>query len=276
MNDVVKTAVAELKQSLPYRWGWGRVKRPTDALAKLLEPAPQPVAQKPLIGALVVNAGNCDVELLRQAGVTHVCVELNEANAYDLASGRWAGLTRGWLVISRGDDGAGIANGFANGVGSDIRFVVVDTESHKVDMGGQLVWTERLYAAMRATVGPSLPLYNVTFGIHSSPAVVNHLAFRRHNVTPIWEAYRGPDESQNIPDGATTGVAQTVFKAVAEEWKPVQIALGGIHFAEDIADLRKPAVRSLVSGVWLWSPDNGPAQDGLRAGAAVALREALA
>lgn len=214
----------------------------------VVQPTPEP-ARKLLKGAIVVTAGNMNVDLLRQAGVTHVAVELNAANMSDFGTPRWDGFTKGWFVVSRGNDGDTLSTtlfAYTN----VIRFAVVDTESHKTDTGGSLAWTDTLYAALRSKLGAAFPLYNITFGIHSSPAVVNHVAFRRHNVTPIWEAYDG--------NGATLGVGRTALKAADEGWPNPHLAVGDKSLREDAAMLAassawNPVVRP--GGVWAWAPE---------------------
>ena len=52
-------------------------------------------------GAIVVVAGNIDPELLRQAGVTHVAVELTDNNLRDFATSRWDGFVRGGFHVAR-------------------------------------------------------------------------------------------------------------------------------------------------------------------------------
>jgi len=224
---------------------------------------PPPPPAKPLVGAMVVTAGNLDPQLLRDAGVTHVAVELGVDNNLDLATSRWHGFVKGAFVVSRGNDGEAVLAQLEQGPA--IYFAVIDTESHKADMGGQLAWTETLYASLRSKLGPAFPLYNVTFGIHSSPAVVNHDAMRRHNVTPIWEAYDGP--------GNTLGVQRTALKALSEGWVWPHIAIGDKSLAADAQEL---GTLGGLGGVWLWAPDNGQAQEDLRAGAAAALKAVLA
>jgi hypothetical protein len=245
------------------------MRRLIDAKNALAEPAPPPPPPpppppvKPLGGAMVVTAGNLDPQLLRDCGVTHVAVEMTEANDRELALGWGAGMVLGWFMVSRGNDGDTLATVLAQA--RSLKFAVIDTESHKVDMGGSLAWTETLYAALRSRLGPTFPLFNVTFGVHSSPAVVNHEAFRRHNVVPIWEAYDGP--------GNTLGVGRTAAKAISEGWASPHIALGDKSL---LADAQELGLTSLaLGGVWLWAPDNGQAQEDLRAGAAAKLRMVL-
>ena len=55
---------------------------------------------------------------------------------------------------------------------------------------------------------------------------MNHEAFRRHNVIPIWEAY---DEN-----GVTLGVGRTAAKAADEGWPGPQIAIGDKSLARDL------------------------------------------
>lgn len=209
-------------------------------------PTPEPV-RKLLKGAIVVNAVNANVDLLRQAGVTHVAVEATPANMQDFATTRWDGFERGWFVVSRGNDGDAIADALAT-TARVVSFAVVDTESHKTDMGGSRAWTDTLYAALRSKLGPTYPLYNITFGVHSSPAVVNHLAFQRYDVTPIWEAYDG--------DGRTLGAAVTANKALQEGWARPHVALGDKSLPADVAELKGTNV---LGGVWLWAPEQAGA-----------------
>lgn len=210
-------------------------------------PQPQPVT-KPLAGAMVVNAGNCSTDLLRQAGIKLVAPEITDANMSDLATARWDPFERGGFFVSRpasqpiaDEASACIAAARRHGLG----FLVIDTESHKADMGGKLEWTEDLFAELRRQLAAAFVLYNVTFGIHSSPAVVNHEAFRRHKVIPIWEAYDGA--------GATLGVNPTAQKAVAEGWSPPHIAIGDKSIPVDANSLRSPLVP--LGGTWLWAPE---------------------
>ena len=239
-------AVAQLRKSIAYRAGFTNVRQPTLRIAELIARStssttpPVPIRPARIKGAIIVNAGNCSPDLLRQAGITHVAVEHNVANAADFRTSRWDGFQKGWFLVSRGDDGLELA--YATPL--DSAFIVIDTESHKVDMGGSLAWTERLYAAFRVRFGQSTQLYNITFGIHSSPAVVHHEALRTHNVKAIWESYGG--------DGSTLGVAQTVAKANAEGWSPAHIAFGDKSLAVEVAEAR---VLSGLGDVWCWGPE---------------------
>ena len=213
--------------------------------AALEEPRlPEPPQAERVVGAMIVNAGSCAVDLFRQAGLTHVAVELTEANAADFATARWDGFAKGWFCISRGDDADALAAQLAARAAS-VTFAIVDTESHKADAGGDREWTESLYARLREVVGPEFPLYNVTFGIHSSPEVVNHDAFRRHRVTPVWEAYDF--------DGRTLGIRRRAEKAAAEGWAAPHVAIGDKSVAADVAELVGAAGE--VGGVWIWAPE---------------------
>jgi hypothetical protein len=218
------------------------MKRLVDAKKALTDPAPpppppvRPVRKK---GAIVINAGNASPELLRQAGITHVAVEYNVANLDDFLTGRWDGFTKGVFVVSRGNDGDSIAN-----IPFGAYFAIIDTESHKTDMGGSLAWTETLYAALRSKLGAAYPLYNITFGVHSSPAVVNHDAWRKHNISPIFETYDGA--------GQTLGVARTVSKANSEGWTPAHVALGDKSLAAECAEAK---ALSGLGDVWAWAPE---------------------
>ena len=185
--------------------------------APTVAPAPTPPRMK---GAIVVVAGNIDPELLRQAGVTHVAVELTDNNLRDFATSRWDGFVRGGFHVARDTTEEAIrttARNTATLVSSHrLAFLIEDTEAHKADLPDgvlkpeRLQWTEWLFSELRSRLGPSFPLYNITSGIHSSPAVVNHEALRRHDVIPIWEAY---DEN-----GVTLGVGRTAVKAADEGW----------------------------------------------------------
>jgi hypothetical protein len=261
--DLAYGALTPIKAEPEAKTARARLIDAKNALADPVPPPPPPVV-KPLGGAMVVTAGNLDPQLLRDCGVSHVAVEMTDANDRELALGWGAGMVLGWFMVSRGNDGDTLATVLAQA--RSLKFAVIDTESHKVDMGGSLAWTETLYAALRSRLGPTFPLYNVTFGIHSSPAVVNHDAFRRHNVVPIWEAYDGP--------GNTLGVARTTVKAVAEGWKNPHIAIGDKSLLADVEELHQVVLPGL-GGVWLWAPDNGQAQEDLRAGAAAKLKAVL-
>jgi hypothetical protein len=205
-------------------------------------------------GALVVTAGNMDPQLLWRAGVRHVAVELTAENLVDFATARWVGFTRGLMHISRGAPSVAELDRVASAA-RPFGFLVCDTESHKTDMGGRLEWTDTLYAGLRSRLGPGFRLFNVTFGINSSPLVVNHDAFRQHNVIPVWEAYDG--------DGRTLGVRETASKAAREGWEPPHVCLGDKSLEADVAEL---AGFGGVGDVWLWASDNGPAQESLRKG----------
>ena len=225
-------------------------------LALLLAPRPTPAASPQRTkGAIVVVAGNMDTSLLHRAGVTHVAVELTTENLRDLATPRWDGFVLGGFHVARDTTEESIrttAGTTASIVSSHrLAFLIEDTEGHKADLPdgasrpGRLLWTEWLFSELRSQLGASFPLYNVTFGVNSSPAVVNHDALRRHHVTPIWEAY---DEN-----GVTLGVRRTAAKAVAEGWPSPQIAIGDKSLS---SDLRESGTQAL-GGVWLWAPDNG-------------------
>ena len=215
-------------------------------------PAAKP---QPMKGAIVVVTGNIDPKLLRRAGVTHVAVALTDDNLRDFATSRWEGFVRGGFHVARDTTQESIratARDTASLVSAHgLQFLIEDTEAHKADLPDgvikpeRLQWTEWLFSELRSRLGPSFPLYNVTVGIHSSPAVVNHAALRRHNVIPIWEAY---DEN-----GVTVGVARTAAKAADEGWSSPQIAIGDKSLATDLPQTESQA----LAGVWLWAPDNG-------------------
>ena len=210
-----------------------------------------------LKGAIVVVTGNIDPQTLRQAGVTHVAVALTDDNLRDFATSRWDGFVRGGFHVARDttQDSIRTSAGTTASLVSSHRlaFLIEDTEAHKADLPDgvlkpeRLQWTEWLFSELRSRLGPSFPLYNVTLGIHSSPAVVNHDALRRHNVIPIWEAY---DEN-----GVTLGVERTAAKAAAEGWSSPQIAIGDKSLQSDLPESGTQG----LGGVWLWAPDNGPA-----------------
>ena len=220
-----------------------------------IAPTASAAAPQRVTGAIVVVAGNIDPSLLRQAGVTHVAVELTDNNLRDFATSRWDGFVRGGFHVARDTSEESIratARETAALVKSHgLAFLIEDTEAHKADLPDgavkpeRLQWTEWLFSELRSRLGPSFPLYNVTVGIHSSPAVVNHEALRRHNVIPIWEAY---DEN-----GVTLGVGRTAAKAADEGWSAPQIAIGDKSLATDLPQTESRA----LAGVWLWAPDNG-------------------
>jgi hypothetical protein len=227
-------------------------------LALAVVPAEAPAATPHRVkGAIVVVTGNIDPQALRQAGVTHVAVALTDDNLRDLGSSRWEGFVRGGFHVARDTTEASIratARDTASLVSSHgLRFLIEDTEAHKADLPDGVVkpdrlrWTEWLFSELRSRLGPSFPLYNVTVGIDSSPAVVNHAALRKHDVIPIWEAYDG--------NGVTLGVGRTAAKAVGEGWSSPQIAIGDKSLAVDLPQTESQA----LAGVWLWAPDNGPA-----------------
>jgi hypothetical protein len=227
-------------------------------LALLVVPTatPTPAAHR-TNGAIVVVAGNMDTSMLRRAGVTHVAVELTSENLRDLATPRWNGFVLGGFHVARDTSEESIrttARATASLVSLHrLAFLIEDTEAHKADLPDAvrkpetLLWTDWLFAELRSSLGASFPLYNVTFGLNSSPEVVNHDAFRRHNVIPIWEAYDS--------NGVTLGVRRTAAKAVNEGWSSPQIAIGDKSLS---VDLRESGMRAL-GGVWLWAPDNGSA-----------------
>jgi hypothetical protein len=242
----LQDAVAQLRKSLAYRTGATNVRQPTNRIADLIARStssttpPVPTAPVRVKGAIVITAGNANPDLLRQAGITHVAVEHNLDNARDAATARWAGFTMGWFIVSRGNDGDTLA--FKAPL--DSKFLVVDTEAHKADMGGQLAWTETLYATLRSRFGQTCTLYNITFGIHSSPAVVNHEALRKHNVKALWETYGGL--------GETLGVSATVAKAHLEGWNPAHVCLGDKNLPAEVAEVR---ALSGVGDVFCWAPE---------------------
>ncbi len=227
-------------------------------LALVITPTAIPAPSSPRVkGAIVVAAGNIDPQVLRQAGVTHVAVALTDDNLRDFATSSWDGFVHGGFHVARDTTEASIratARDTASLVQSHgLEFLIEDTEAHKADLPDgvikpeRLQWTEWLFSELRSRLGPSFPLYNVTVGIDSSPAVVNHAALRRHNIIPIWEAYDG--------NGVTLGVGRTAAKAVGEGWSSPQIAIGDKSLETDLPQTEREG----LTGVWLWAPDNGPA-----------------
>jgi hypothetical protein len=227
-------------------------------LALVITPTAIPAPSSPRVkGAIVVVAGNIDPHVLRQAGVTHVAVALTDDNLRDFATSSWDGFVQGGFHVARDTTEASIratARDTASLVQSHgLKFLIEDTEAHKADLPDGVVkperlqWTEWLFSELRSRLGPSFPLYNVTVGIDSSPAVVNHAALRRHNIVPIWEAYDG--------NGVTLGVGRTAAKAVGEGWSSPQIAIGDKSLDTDLPQSESQG----LAGVWLWAPDNGPA-----------------
>jgi hypothetical protein len=227
-------------------------------LALVIVPAAVPATSTQRVkGAIVVVAGNMDPRLLRQAGVTHVAIALTDDNLRDFATSRWDGFVRGGFHVARDTTQESIRTtaGITASLVSSHRlaFLIEDTEAHKADLPDgvlkpeRLQWTEWLFSELRSRLGPSFPLYNVTLGIHSSPAVVNHDALRHHNVIPIWEAY---DEN-----GVTLGVERTAAKAEGEGWSSPHLAIGDKSLQSDLPE----SGTQDLGGVWLWAPDNGPA-----------------
>jgi hypothetical protein len=222
--------------------------------ALLLVPAAVPAPERTK-GAIVVTAGNIDPRLLRQAGVTHVAVELTDANLRDFATSRWDGFVRGGFHVARDTTEESIRASARETAAlvqtQGLQFLIEDTEAHKADLPDgvirpeRLQWTEWLFSELRSRLGPSFPLYNITTGLDSSPQVVNHAALRRYSVVPIWEAY---DQR-----GATLGVGRTASKAASEGWPAPQVAVGDKSLATDLRQSEKRA----LTGVWLWAPDNG-------------------
>lgn len=211
---------------------------------------PPPVLMPPKRGAMVVTAGSCDPSLLRRAGVTEVAVDYqNPNNLADLRTARWDGFNRGLFYVSRGGNFTLEASEIVNAVFSyNLGHIIVDTESHKTDVGGSRAWTENLYQEIRRLLGPSpFAVRNITYGIHQSPAVFNHDALRRWDITAVWEAYDG--------FGATTGVSSTAQKMNGEGWNPANLALGDKNLIVDCASLRDPQLRALVGELWLWAPE---------------------
>jgi hypothetical protein len=202
------------------------------------------VKPQPMKGAIVVVTGNIDPKLLRRAGVTHVAVALTDDNLRDFATSRWEGFVRGGFHVARDTTQESIratARDTASLVSAHgLQFLIEDTEAHKADLPDgvikpeRLQWAEWLFSELRSRLSPSFPLYNVTVGIHSSPAVVNHAALRRHNVIPIWEAY---DEH-----GVAVGVARTAAKAADEGWSSPQIAIGDKSLATDLPQTESQAL----------------------------------
>lgn len=236
------------------------LKRLIDAKNALAPPAPPPPAPR-IRGAMVVTAGNIDPRLLKGAGVSHVAVELTGANLSELAAWNGYGFTKGGLFISRGPDAVNEAVHVSTILRDNpwLSFVVIDTECHKVGMGGERVWTENLYRELRARAPLPFPILNITFGVdaHVDDAV-NHTALRAHSIGAIWEAYDG--------SGATLGVKTIRDKAIAGGWVPPHIALGDKSLVADCIEL---VATPGVGDVWLWAPDNGPAQDALRSGVVI-------
>jgi hypothetical protein len=225
------------------------------AALSLVPAAASAPPSQPMKGAIVVVAGNIDPQLLRQAGVTQVAVALSDENLRDFATSRWDGFVRGGFDVARDTTQESIrASARATAAlvrAQGLAFLIEDTEAHKADLPDgvikpeRLKWTEWLYSELRAQLGPSFPLYNITTGLDSSPQVVNHEALRRYDVVPIWEAYDG--------SGATRGVGRTATKAASEGWPSPQVAVGDKSLATDLRQSEKQP----LSGVWLWAPDNG-------------------
>lgn len=160
-------------------------------------------------------------------------------------------LVGGW-GLSTGLDTEGEAHfayGLINQWGLD--FYIADTERHKTDLGGSMDWTTSLFGELRWLLGPSFPLGNVTWGINSSPQVINHEAMRKYNVQYLPEAYDS--------GGHTVSVAMTVEKANGEGWKPAVPVLGDKDFQAGTITLGTLGQRGLVKGFWMWAAEQ--AQD---------------
>lgn len=230
------------------------------------DPVPAPVVKRTK-GALVVNATACVPAWFFQAGITHVAFDLTAENMADAkhrtGSERWAGFTLGGMFISRGGDTQNEVNHAATICqDNQLAFLVLDVEAHKVGYptpgnpgGGKLEWTDNLFAGLRAKLGLGFPLIGVTFGIHQDASVMNHDAFRRHNVKALFEAYEGAHAGNGWVDGATTGVKRTAEHVAAQGWKPAHLALGDKHLVRDVAEFADPAVAALVGDVFVWGPE---------------------
>jgi hypothetical protein len=234
-----------------------------DGVAGFLPVAPPPpVPAARVKGAFAVTAANSGPTLMRAAGVTHLSVELTGPNLTEIAQSAYDGFVKGGLFISRGPDAEREATHVATILNDNpsLRFVVIDTECHKVGNGGQREWTENLYRELRARKPFPYWVANITFGVDAAvDDVVNHAALRKYGIAAIWEAYDGA--------GVTQGVDVISKTARTGGWEPPHIALGDKSLVQDVAKLRE--LGQSVGDVWLWAVDNGPAQDALRSGVVI-------
>lgn len=207
---------------------------------------------------MVVTAGNISPLVLRNAGVTHVAVELTGPNLWEISQASWGGFEKGAFFVSQGPDAVNEAVHVSTIIRDNpfLKFAVIDTERHKVGMGGDRSWTENLYRELRARLPKPFPIINVTFGVDAAvDGPVNHQALRTYGIEALWEAYDG--------DGATIGLTMIRDRALAGGWNPANLALGDKSLRSDIPAL---SGMSQVGDVWLWAPDNGPAQEALVTG----------
>lgn len=234
------------------------------------QPEPEPIIRR-INGAFLDTAGDADPALLLSRGITHVAVEMTAENFEDFKPGnrsagkRWHGFQAfGGLYMSRGAPSEEEMDEVADACHENLfSFLCCDTESHKTDMGGSLLWTSSLYHGLRHRLGPSFPIRNVTFGRDQSPAVFNHAALRSFGIAADWETYDG--------NGFTQGVAQTVAKIWTEGWKPVNVVLGTKSLHSEIPEAKRLRnSEGTVGDIWLWAADHGPSQDALRSGLSLA------
>lgn len=265
-EELVRQARARNLDSLPYKMGWA-ASRDVERLLKeaLAKPVPPPFWGR--AGAFFTNAGPADFNLLWQGGFRLLAPQIHWASGHDPSTIENLRLIRddGWAAKARLNGfqvgGWGISTGVnalaeANYAASLVKdlgldFYIADTERHKTDLGGKMEWAELLYAQLRQRLGNEIPLGNVTWGIHSSPQVINHEAMRRYNVQYLPEAYDG--------SGNTVSMRMTVEKANEEGWKPAVPVLGDKHYPAGTLTLSEVGKLGLVRGFWLWAAEQ--AQD---------------
>ena len=224
------------------------------------KPAPEPTPPAPRVrGAMVVTAGNISPLVLQHANVQRVAVELTGPNLTEVNRAAWLNtFEMGGLFISRGPDAENEAVHVSTIVKDNpfLKFMVIDTECHKVGMGGERIWTENLYRELRERLPKPFPIFNVTFGVdaHLDDAV-NQTALRTYGIIPTWETYN--------ENGYTLGLTMIRDRAIAGGQNPANLVLGDKSLRSDIPELRGMAQ---VGDVWLWAPDNGQAQEDLASG----------
>lgn len=239
-------------------------------LKKLLFPAvPVRPIVRPILGAIIVNAGATPALELAQAGFDHVAVQLpvapmDETKMRNLTELRdldyvrrlhTAGIENvgGWFVSfthvnPEAAEAAQLVSRF------NLDFVIADTEHLKADYGNtpaqQLeLWRRQnaLWGLLRTYLGPNYPLGNITFGRHSSPQVVDNDSLKAYGINDIREAY---DENS-----VTEDVTFCTIKQNDEGFRPANIAVGCYNVEPWIPALRKLRETGNLGDVWLYAAE---------------------
>lgn len=268
----ILAAVLELRESVAYKTGAGRVRRPVARLQALLDarttstttpPVPTATSFWDQHMAIVIDARNADPNTLWDAGVRAVAFAINAANTIEVQHAAWARFQRGNFFVTRGTTAIALmaeAKAFADLLTPPVTWTLVDTENLKADEPHQdrFQLQALFYAELRRLL-PVARIGNITYGWHQDGSVVNYKALSDNVIEPWWEAYNG--------DAASWDVRAVTEKLNTQGFRPARICLGHRLLPMQVPVWKQLSAEGRAArGCMLWDVGLGEAQEALRAG----------